>query len=108
MKKYLIVLFTACLLISCGNKKQSHKCVKEIIEFVQVQKDSSMYYSEEEWSSANARFTELIIEAKMYEDDLSNSEKWRLGKASTEFVLLQLNRDSKKIKSEIMKELNNY
>lgn len=85
-------LFTAC------NKGNHNYDVDKIVRFVEVQKDSSIYYSDTNWDTINIRYRKLLEEANKYKDELTLGEKNRIAKASITYIFLQSHRGKKQIK----------
>lgn len=93
----VLFLFTAC------NKGNHNYDVDTIVRFVEVQKDSSIYYSDANWDSVNVRYMKLMGEANKYKDELTLEEKNRIIKASTTYIFLQSHRGKKQIKNVFSK-----
>lgn len=88
----VLFLFTVC------NKGNHNYDVGTIVRFVEVQKDSSIYYSDANWDTINIRYRKLLEEANKHKDELTLQEKNRIAKASITYIFLQSHRGKKQIK----------
>lgn len=101
MKKLITTLSILALFAACSIQPRTHQCVKEVVSFVENQKDCCAFYTEDEWNKANREYIELLKEANQYNYDLSQYEKVLIAKATTTYVLLQRHRNIENLKNSL-------
>jgi len=102
MKKGIIIIAIAFLVMSCGSR-QSHDSVKELVTFVELQKDSCRNYTENEWDRADSIYAELLKEADKNTKKLSVDDKKKVVKATTTYLFLQVYRDKRTLIENLKK-----
>lgn len=99
MKKLIVILGISLLLVACNSNPRTRECVKQIVSFVENQKDSCANYSEADWDSVNIVYIELLKEANIYKRELSTEQKIQIAWATTTYVLLQKHRNKDALKN---------
>lgn len=106
MKKLIVILGICLLFVACHSNPRTRECVKQIVSFVENQKDSCIHYSDADWDRVNRVYIDLLKEADKYIDRLSVDEKIQIARATTTYVLLQKHRNKEDLKNSLKPELD--